>query len=81
MKGISTAKGIIAVTPSNTVDIVYPNNKQCLGIHCNGAGNLNAVFQNGTEAVIAVSANVTYPFAIKRINLTNTTATGIFVLV
>jgi hypothetical protein len=43
------------------------------------AGNLQCVFaMDDTAVIIPVDANVVYPFSLKRIISTSTTATGIF---
>ena len=48
------------------------------GLSVNADGNIVCVFRVDTTAVtIAVVAGVVYPFRIRRINSTNTTATGI----
>lgn len=69
---------------SNTNYIADANDKPIAvkGIMVTVAGNLNLVFMDQPEAsaiVVPVSANVLYPFSVKMIKSTSTTATGIIV--
>ena len=63
---------IIAVTPSNTVDI----EGFVVGLYVTGAGNISFETQGGTRT-ITVPDNFTLTCIVKRVNSTGTTATGI----
>ena len=63
-----------AITASDTVDF----ENYALAIMCTVAGNVVVVWEDSTTQTIPISANVLYPFRCKRINSTNTTATGLF---
>lgn len=69
-----------AVTASNTVDFpTNVNNGFSSAITAAGAGNIAAVFEDNSVAVIAMAAGQLLPVRIKRINSTSTTATGLTV--
>jgi hypothetical protein len=79
-----SAFNAMAWTPSNTNYIADANDRPIAtkGILVTVAGNLNLVFTDQTVAeavVVPVSANVVYPFSVKQIRATSTTATGIIV--
>ena len=63
-----------AITASDTVDFEYFS----LAIMCTVAGNVVVVWEDGSTQTLPISANVLYPFRCRRINSTNTTATGLF---
>ena len=68
------------ITPSNTDYFADANDVQYVtkGIMCTVSGNIVAIFANDTAAVtVPILAGVLYPFSLKRINSTNTTATGL----
>ena len=50
------------------------------GIHCNTAGNLAVVMQDGSVATFALTAGVTYPYAIRQVTQTGSTAAGVVLL-
>lgn len=69
-----------SITPSDTDYIEDSNGIQIhtRGIMVSGAGVIEAVFvEDSTPVNLTVLAGVLYPFAIKRINFSNTDATGI----
>lgn len=67
-----------SVTPTDSTDLPLTPTK---GIIVTADGNLEVVFADDTsEVVIPVLAGVVYPFAVKQVFNTNTTATGIFAL-
>lgn len=66
-----------AVTASNTVDL--PGGVSD-AISAAGAGNIAAVFPDDSVVVIAMAAGQLLPIAVKRINSTSTTATGLTAL-
>lgn len=63
-----------AITASDTTDLAV----QTRAVMCTVAGNIVAVWEDGTTNTLPVSANVLYPFKLRRINSTSTTATGLF---
>ena len=63
-----------AVSPSDTVDFAV----QTLGIMCTVAGNVVVVWEDNTTQTLPISANIIYPFKLRRINNSSTTATGLF---
>ena len=66
-----------AVTPSDTVDLPQPTDALWVG----GAGNVAAVLQNNQPVVFtAVPAGAWLPIAVRRVNATGTTATGLVAL-
>ena len=71
----------IVATPSDTVDIALPNDRSTMrGFQVNVAGNVVVDMQgSGTTLTLAVLAGVFYPYGLKRIRATGTTATGITV--
>ena len=79
-----SAFNAITWSPSNTNYIADANDKPIAvkGVLVTVAGNLELVFMDQPYAaavVVPVSANVVYPFAVKMIKSTLTTATGIVV--
>ena len=75
-------KRAIAVTPSDTVDIGNASGKFLSdAVLVKGTGNIVLVLENGeTLQLDGVAANTILPFMVRRVNATNTTATGIFAL-
>lgn len=74
------ATNAFAITPSDTNYLADANDKQfhTRGIMVTVAGNVVCIFAGDTAAVtLPLLAGVLYPFAIKKVNQTNTTATGI----
>jgi len=63
-----------AITASDSANF----SQYALAIMATGAGNVVLVFEDNTTLTVPVSANVLYPFKVKRINSTSTTATGLF---
>jgi hypothetical protein len=67
---------------TNFISDAQDNPLPIKGFMCTGVGNIVVVFteQDVTETVtLAVSVNVYYPFSIKMIKSTSTTATGLYV--
>lgn len=65
------------ITPSDTVDLP----RVTLGLFVGGAGTLAAVMENNVmPGALTVAAGAWLPIRARRINLTNTTATGIVAL-
>lgn len=65
-----------AITPSDTADFSGDDAK-LIAIVVGGAGNLVAVLPEGGTVTFAVSAAQVLPIRCKRVNSTNTTATGL----
>lgn len=65
-----------AITPSDTVDFSGDDAKH-IAIIVGGAGNLVAVMPNNVAVTFAVVAGQVLPIRCRRINNTNTTATGL----
>jgi hypothetical protein len=69
----------VAVTKSDTVDIAPGSVFD--GLFVVGTGNIVVVLEdNSTITVTALAANTLLPFAVKRVNSTGTSATGIYAL-
>lgn len=67
-----------AVTTSDTVDLpLFANNRMLTQVlYVGGAGNVTAVFQDGTAILFtAPPVGALLPIGIRRVNATNTTAT------
>lgn len=65
-------KGSIAVTPNDSTDIV-----ESRGIIVDSAGAVKMTFADDSIDTITLAANVAYPYRVKRVWSTSTTATGI----
>jgi len=75
---ILTAQSAVAVTPSDTVNLVGGATK---GLYIGGAGNVVAVMQDGTVITFtALAVGVFHNISVKRVNATLTTATSIVAL-
>lgn len=73
-QGVNPATKAFSITASDSVNLDQPTR----GILVTAAGNLSLLFFDDTASVtIPVDANVVYPFCVKRVNSTSTTATGI----
>lgn len=70
--GVS-GRGGFAVTPSDTVNFA----KATRSIIATGAGNVVCIFVDGTQVTIPFTAGQQRDLALKRINATLTTATGL----
>lgn len=69
----------VAVTPHDTNDIAAKFLADAVLVL--GTGNIVLVLEDGTTLTFtSVAANTILPFAAKRVNATNTTATNIFAL-
>jgi hypothetical protein len=72
--GQYAATSCVAITPHATNEI-----NPTRGIMVTVAGNIACRFEDdSSDVTIPVSANTVYPFAIKAVRVTSTTATGIF---
>jgi hypothetical protein len=65
-----------AISTSNTVDLERVSDAIVVGV----AGNIAAVFPDDRVVIIAMAAGIPLPIAVKRINATSTTATGLTAL-
>ena len=74
-KGLTApADKYIAITPHDSTNLAISTR----GIFVGGAGNLVAVDEDGNAVTFTgVLAGVVYPLRCKRVNDTNTTATGL----
>lgn len=71
-----TYRRSVSVTPDNAVDIGAKFLSDA--IYVSGAGNLVLVFEDdSTLTITGAGANTIWPFAVKRVNATGTSATGI----
>lgn len=68
-----------SVTPSDTVDL-SGQEKEHVAIFGNSGGDVVVVFQNGKTETLTFPDSGILPLKVKRINSTNTTATGIKLL-
>lgn len=75
--GLQSADDAFAVTPNDGADISVESR----AIVAAAAGNVQVTMKSGTTLVIPVAAGVPIPIRVTRIWSTNTTATGIVVLV
>lgn len=71
-----TVSSILEVTPSDTTDLVTTTS----GLHVNGSGNVKVDTAFGQTRTLYLLAGVSYPYELKRIHNTDTTATGIHAL-
>lgn len=72
-------QGGVAVTPSDTVNITFPSGTSfSRAIRVNVAGTISLLMADGSTVTLAnLAADFDHPYAIKRVNATGTTATGI----
>lgn len=72
------ASAAFAITPSDTVDLAFP----AKALYVGGNGNVSVILQDDTEAVLftGLVGGSVYPFQIKRVMNTNTTATSLVAL-
>jgi hypothetical protein len=69
------------ITKSDTVDIPSVNNELMTAIYVGGAGNIVAVYKDGsTQTFTGLLAGAIYPITCVRVNSTNTTATALLAL-
>lgn len=67
----------VSMTASDTAAYIQAGNQ--LRINCTVAGNVTVVLEDGTTEVIAVSPGYfTFPYRVKRVNSTGTTATATY---
>lgn len=70
------ASKLVAVTPSDTVDIATVNGFYPRALWVGGAGNLVIVSPDGSSALISgAAAGTLLPIQCRRVNSTSTTAT------
>ena len=65
--------GSFSISPSDTATFDPPSR----GLHVDVAGNLKVTFVDGTTDTFVVNAGSVYPYAVKQVFATGTTATGI----
>lgn len=67
----------VAITPSDTLDIL-PESRPLYGLFVGGAGNVVVVKRDGSTVTFNTPAvGFVLPVIYKRVNATNTTATGL----
>jgi len=72
---ISSFYGVVAITPSDSSDIV---GGQVRGFMIAADGDVAVIMADGSAATLAaLKAGQIYPFQARRVNATGTTATGI----
>lgn len=71
----------LVVTPNDSTDIALPDDRSFIrGFQVNVAGNVVVdLTGSGTTITLAVLSGVFYPYGLKRVRATSTTATGITV--
>ena len=74
---IETAHRHAAVTASDTADISLIDGRTCRALRIGGAGNVVVVDQGGTAVTYTCVAGEVLLIEARRVNSTNTTATGI----
>ena len=68
-----TARGLVAIVPSNTVNLVEP----ARALYVGGGGNISILPLSGVAAtLVGVPAASVLPVAVSRVNVTGTTATN-----
>lgn len=73
-KGVTaSAEEPIAVTPSDTADLIHLSR----GIMVNAPGNVVVSLAKGPAVTLTLLSGVLYPLRVKRVWSTGTTATGI----
>lgn len=74
-------QGGIEATPSDAVNVALPSGTSCSrAVRVDVAGALSMEMVDGSTVVLAnVAKDFDHPYAVKRINATGTTATGITV--
>lgn len=80
MQQVDNSKsGAIAVTPSDTDNLVFPSGtNRTRGLYIGGAGNVKVKMADGTEVIFtAVAVGTLYELAVVRVFATLTTATNI----
>ena len=70
------ASNALLVTPDDNTDL--PILPRCITVEV--AGDLRMTFANGTTMTIQADSGMIYPFRVKRIHSTGTTATGVAIL-
>lgn len=82
MAGLSTTFNAgVAITTSDTVDIVHPAGRAVTeAIMVGAAGTVTLVFQSGLTVQVTAVAGQILPVAVKRVNATGTAATGLVAL-
>lgn len=73
------ASGAFAITPSDSAELPEITR----GLLVGGDGNVNAIFAEGTAAVLltGLKAGVVYPFHLRKVLAASTTATSLVGLV
>lgn len=76
----SPARGIRAVTPSDSTPLTSLPEGPCRSFMATVAGNVHILDHTLFDIVVPVQAGVPFPCGAAKIFATNTTATGIFAL-
>lgn len=73
----NSKSGAVAVTPSDTVNLVFPSGtNHTRGLYIGGAGNIKVKMADGTEVTFtAVAVGTLYELSVVRVFATGTTAT------
>lgn len=74
MQFISRYTAAVAITKSDTDNIVGPNRDLTDAVYVGGAGVVQAVFQDSTVVAFTAVAGEILPIAVKRVNSASTTA-------
>lgn len=72
----ASARSVFSITPSDTVNFTRATRAIKLGAS-GAAGTVSCVFVDGGEETFNIAADEQIDFALKRINATGTSATGI----
>lgn len=70
-----TIERVTEIAPSNDDEISLTD-----GFHVNGEGDIRFLDAKGNDRTLAVLAGISYPYRIKKVFETDTTATGIHAL-
>lgn len=75
----ASVMGAVAVTVSDTVDILFPSGiNRTRGIYVGVTGDLNVVMASGELVLLkSAAAGIVHPISAKRVYATDTTATDI----
>lgn len=70
----STADGLFAITPSDSVDLTDP----AAALWVTVAGTVKFITMDDDTVTLTLASGIVHPFKAKRVYATGTTATGIF---
>lgn len=69
-----TARGLVSITPSDTVNLAEP----ARALYVGGAGNISILPLDGPAVTLmGVGAGALLPISVARVNVTGTTATNL----